>query len=44
MTPPGTYPFGPGRITSSPEQGLDSPKLAQAVKNKWHELMKTEGS
>ena len=39
VTWPGEYPFGPGRINTSPEQGLDSPKLAWAVKKKWYELI-----
>lgn len=39
MTSPGIYPLGPGRIKSSPEQGLDSPKLTKAVHSKWIELM-----
>ncbi len=41
-TPPDVYPFGPGRIKSSPEQGIDSPRLAQAVRKKWHELMQAK--
>lgn len=42
MTPPDTYPFGPGRINASPSQGIDSPRLAQAVKKKWYELMQAK--